>query len=57
MIRILDAGLTEKIPHTTIKVTQEEVVSSGIRVTEAGQTLPWTWVEQTIGMSIYASCF
>jgi hypothetical protein len=57
MIRILDAGLTEKIPHTTIKVTQEEVVSSGTRVTEAGQTLPLTWVEQTIGMSIYASCF
>lgn len=57
MIRILNAGLTEKIPHTTIKVTQEEVVSSGIRVNEAGQTLPWTGVEHTIGMSIYASCF
>lgn len=36
MIRIQDAGLTEKIPYTTIKVTQEEGVLIGIRVTESG---------------------
>lgn len=36
MIRIRNAGLTEKIPHTTIKVTQEEGVLSEIKGAESG---------------------
>ncbi|GAB6192421.1 hypothetical protein JCM39068_21700 [Desulfocastanea catecholica] len=57
MIRIQDAALTEKIPHTTSKVTQEEGVLRGIRGTESGYTLLWKGVEPTIDQSIYASCF